>query len=176
MSNRTPVLRRPLLRKLPLRKPLLKRLLLAKPRLTALLVAFAAAMGMMVSSVAPAYASGTNCGPDAAGDATICMHIDGASNVVNDAIGQLQVTSSKGVGEWTQPGPWVLYSGHIQVVNPNGTTLCNSVTKTLAAGVALSCESPNPGATYTGAYCTILWVWSGSEYNQYGQECLNVFK
>jgi len=160
------------------RTQVLRGLLLAKPRVTALIVAFAAAMGMMVASVAPAYASGTNCGPDAAGDATICMHIDGASNVVDDAVGQLQVTSSMGVGEWTQGGngPFVVYTGHIQVVNPNGTTLCNSVSKTLNAGVGLSCESPYQGATYTGAYCTILWIWSGSEYNKYGQECLNVFK
>jgi hypothetical protein len=92
----------------------------------------------------------------------------------------LQVTGANGIGTWPSPASgntaWVYYTGHIQVVNPAGKTLCNSITITLKHGAATSCESPNQGASPTGAYCTILWIWTGSEYRNGGQECMNVTK
>ena len=85
--------------------------------------------------------------------------------------------SSNGIGEYDINDKWVYFPGHVQVVNPVGKTLCNSVTITLYSGAGTSCESPNQGATYTGNYCTILWVnKGGNEYYNYGEECLNVFK
>jgi hypothetical protein len=159
-----------------MRNPAWKKLFFARPRLTALVTAVAAATGFAITSVGTAYASGQNCAPDSAGQSSICMHIDGSSNVVADAIGSVKVTNGRGVGEWAGNGNWVTFNGHVQVVNPNGTTLCNSNTITLSYNAGTSCESSYQGATYTGAYCTILWVWTGSEYIKWGQECLNVFK
>lgn len=155
--------------------PVWRKSLRAKPRITAIMVAFAAVLGWSILSGGSAYASGTNCAAGYEGLSNICMHIDGSSNIVADAIGSAQVTSSNGIGEYSQNNQWVYYIGHVQVVNPVGTTLCNSNSVTLTYGAAMSCESPYQGATYTGNYCTILWVYNG-EYHNYGEECLNVFK
>lgn len=152
---------------------IMRKMFVAKPRLTAAAIAFTAAAGFAVASTGSAYATGQVCGNGTSGLSSICIHIDGGGNVVDDAIGSATVTSSNGIGEYAANGNWVTYSGHVQVINPKGTTLCNSVTKTLTHGTAMSCESPNQGATYTGEYCTILWVYNG-EYHNYGEECLNV--
>jgi hypothetical protein len=105
------------------------------------------------------------------------IYIDGSSNIVDAAVGSVSVTSSDGIGEYDIEGNWVYFPGHVQVVNPAGDTLCNSNMITLYSGVGTSCESPYQGATYTGNYCTILWVNKGGDsYYDYGKECLNVFK
>jgi hypothetical protein len=146
------------------------RKLHARPRITALVVAFAAALGLTVTSMGAAYASGSNCNYDASGVSRVCTHIDGYSNIVTDAIGSASIYSP-GIGN-----SFTYYSGHVQVINPNGTTLCNSNTVTLSPGAGMSCESPYQGATYTGDYCTILWVYYNGGYHNYGEDCFLVFK
>jgi len=44
-----------------------------------------------------AYASGTNCGPETDGLSEICMYIDGYSNVVVAAVGEVTITSPKDI-------------------------------------------------------------------------------
>ena len=34
------------------------------------------------------------------------------------------------------------------------------------------CETPYQGATYTGDYCTILWVNENGGYHAVGEDCL----
>lgn len=145
-----------------------------KRRIAATATAFSAALGFAVLSGGSAQATATTCG-QVSGVANLCNHIDGGSNVVDDAIGSVSVTAAKGIGEYAANGNWVTYLGHVQVVNPVGTTLCNSITITLSHGAGTSCESPNQGATYTGKYCAILWVYNG-EYHNYGEECVTVTK
>jgi hypothetical protein len=142
------------------------RKLLARPRIAALMVALAAALGLTITSAGAAYATGTTCNYDATEVIHLCMHVDGYSNVVNDAIGSVSINS---------PGLYnssSYYTGHVQVINPNGTTLCNSNTITLSPGAGTSCETPYQGATYTGNYCTVLWVYYNSAYHNYGEDCL----
>ena len=147
---------------------------LAKRRIAATATAFAAAMGFAVLSGGTADATASSCATISAGE-NICLHIDGSSNIVADAIGSVSVTAGNGIGEYALNGNWVYYLGHVQVVNSAGTTLCNSNTITLTHGAGTSCESPYQGATVTGNYCAILWVYNG-EYHNYGKACVNVIK
>lgn len=152
----------------------MSKMRLAKRRIAATATAFTAVLGFAVLSGGTAHATATNCG-SASGLANLCMHIDGSSNTVVDAIGQVSVTSSNGIGEYAANGNWVYFSGHIQVVNSHGDTLCNSNTITLTHGAGTSCESPYQGKTYTGNYCAIFWVYNG-EYHNYGEECVDVIQ
>lgn len=147
---------------------------LAKRRIAATATAFIAATGFAVLSGGTAQATAGSCVSVSAG-ANLCLHIDGGSNIVDDAIGSVSVTATKGIGEYSLQGNWVYYLGHVQVVNSVGKTLCNSNTITLTHGAATSCESPYQGATVTGKYCAIFWVYNG-EYHNYGEACVNVTK
>jgi hypothetical protein len=158
------------------RTPAWRKMLVAKPRIVAIGIALVAALSMAVFSGGTAYASGTNCASGTSGLSKVCIYIDGSSNVVAAAVGSVSVTSSKGIGEYTADGSWVYFDGHVQVVNPKGDTLCNSDTIVLYAGAGTSCESPDQGATYTGSYCTIFWVYKGGDYSAYGNVCRNVSK
>jgi hypothetical protein len=156
--------------------PAWRKRLFAKPRIAAIAVALLAIAATVSLSGGKAYASGTNCGSGTDGLSEICMYIDGYSNVVVAAVGEVTITGQKGIGEYDIDNQWINFPGHIQVVNPAGQTLCNSDTETLLDGTGLSCESAYQGATYTGNYCTILWAYlGGGEYDKYGEECLNVF-
>jgi hypothetical protein len=150
-------------------------MLLAKPRIAAIVMALAAALTMTIFSGGTAYASGTNCKAGTNGLSRVCMYIDGSGNVVSAAAASVEVTSSKGIGEYSEEGPWVYWQGHVQVVNPKGDTLCNSDSIVLEAGASTSCESPDQGATYTGNYCMVFWVYKGGDYSAYGNVCVNVF-
>ena len=63
-----------------------KKLLLGRPRVAALGMAFAAVVGMLVTSVGTAYDAGQACGGVDSNLANVRVHIDGGSNIVNDAI------------------------------------------------------------------------------------------
>jgi hypothetical protein len=156
------------------RTPAWRKMLLAKPRIVAIGIALVAALSTAVFTGGTAYASGTNCATGTNGLSKVCIYIDGSSNVVAAAVGSVSVTSSKGIGEYAEDGSWVYWDGHVQVVNPKGDTLCNSNTIVLYAGAGTSCESPDQGATYTGSYCTIFWVYRGGDYSVYGNVCRTV--
>ncbi|MEY9863052.1 hypothetical protein ABH935_008701 [Catenulispora sp. GAS73] len=146
------------------------RKLLARPRVAALGVALVAA-GLTVTSAGGASASASTCNYDASQVFHLCMHIDGSSNVVADGIGSVSVLSP---GFYDSSGNY--YTGHVQITNPNGTTLCNSITITLSPGAGTSCETPYQGATYTGFYCANLWVNENGGWHRIQQACVLVYK
>jgi hypothetical protein len=140
-------------------------------RLTAFLVALTVALGALIAG-GPAYASGENCTDN--GDAHICVNVNGAENIIHQIVGS--ATTDRAVDGGV--------SGHVQVVDPYGDSLCNSPEASLTTkGVTMSCLWHGYGETYaTGNYCTILWIYIyrgiffGWQYVQDGQpECLNVF-
>lgn len=141
-------------------------------RLAAFLAALAVALGAAVVAGGPAYASGENCTDN--GDAVLCINVNGASNNINWIIGSATTDRAFTQGD----------TGHVQVTDPNGNTLCNSKEAPLtSSGIYLSCVWNGGGHPYaTGNYCITMWLYSyrgaifGWGYNKDGlPECLNVF-
>ena len=139
-------------------------------RLAALGTAFAAAVGVAVAIGGPAYASGENCS-GSNGAANICITVNGASNVINSI--KAEATMNVPIVD----SNFNLESGHIQLTDPTGRTLCNSSTVGLSSGAYMTCSWNGGGVAHgTGQYCVTLWAYQNGEYSTYGQECLNVFK
>jgi hypothetical protein len=141
-------------------------------RLAAFLAALAVVLGATVVAGGPAYASGLNCTDN--GDAVICINVNGASNIINQIVGHATTDGSVDGG----------VTGHVQVVDPNGKSLCNSKEVPLtSSSIYVSCVWNGGGKAYpTGNYCTILWIYAyrgaflGWQYVHDGlPECLNVF-
>lgn len=137
----------------------------------------AAVLGVSFLAGGPAYASGQNCG--AAGsygsggtssDGKLCIDVLGSSNVITDIYTFAYVNGSASVFGW---------SGHVQVTNPTGRTLCNSTEYPLSSGgETLGCHWGGGNVAHaTGNYCMTLWIYNSplNEYFNDGTECLNVF-
>lgn len=141
-------------------------------RLAAFFAALAVALATAVIAGGPAYASGQNCNDN--GDEVLCISVTGASNRIDQIVGRATMDSAWGQGS----------TGHVQVTEPDGRTLCNSPEVALTGrGVTTSCPWNGGGAPHaTGNYCVTMWIYSyhgifvGWEYTKDGPpECLNVF-
>ncbi|WP_370355916.1 hypothetical protein [Catenulispora sp. EB89] len=139
-------------------------------RIAATATAVAAGLGMAIMVAGPASASATAC--DNPGSANVCMDIEGSSNLVTAAQGSAQIT--KTFTYYENGGFFGVYSGYVQVYNPNGAVLCSSRTTALNAGLVLDCDPGDLGYTLTGNYCTKLFVNSSTGFHDYREECVDV--
>jgi hypothetical protein len=124
-----------------------------------------AAAAAVVTFAAPsAFASGENCNDN--GSWNSCITVDGSGNFI-DYISAESVSDNAFNGAYDLPF-------HVQLVNPNGVTLCNSPTRTDTGTSLESCFWQPEKDELTGNYCLITWVYNG-EYHNVAEECLNVF-
>ncbi|MFJ8336709.1 hypothetical protein [Streptomyces sp. NPDC094437] len=148
-------------------------------RIAAFSTAVAAALSLAALSAGPAAASADLCSDN--GNAKVCTNVNGAGLVIHQIVGS--ATTDRAFNYSDAAGVVHTFSGHVEVVNPSGTELCNSSTKALSGkGVSLSCLWHGYGETYPkGDYCTILWAYEyrgileGWVYVKEATECVNIF-
>lgn len=131
--------------------------------LLAFSLAAAAAAALMVAAP-PAFASGQSCNDN--GNWTTCISVDGSGNFI-DYVSGYSVSDNQYNGAYNLPF-------HVQMVNPNGVTLCNSPTRTNTGESVENCFWQPEKDELTGNYCLITWVYNG-EYHNVGEECFNVW-
>jgi hypothetical protein len=132
-----------------------------------ILLAFslAAATTAAVIVTAPsALASGQSCNDN--GNWTTCISVDGSGNFI-DYVSGYSVSDNPYNGTYDLPF-------HVQMLNPNGVTLCNSPTRTNTGESEENCFWQPEKDELTGNYCLIIWVYNG-EYHNEGEACLNVW-
>jgi hypothetical protein len=132
---------------------------------SAVITASAALIGIAST---PAMASGQYCTTNVY---KICETVSGYSNHINQATATATVELAGDL------------DFHVQMINPQGSTLCNSNTVVNSAdGVTVSCPwTPNANEN-TGNYCAVVWeyvppsgAWGSSGYYENeGQSCLYV--
>jgi hypothetical protein len=121
--------------------------------------------GIIGLSSGPAYATGGSCAdPTFTYNITLCITVVGGG----DYIDYVTATMTS-----TNPPPYL--NGHLQITNPNGSTLCNSGTRYFGApGESETCTWSLHAETLTGNYCATAWFYDGS-YFEGGQACVNVW-
>jgi hypothetical protein len=120
----------------------------------------AVAAGAFVAGISPAAnaADGSGCGASPGNAYTVCISYSTGSG------GGITASSTSD------------YSGgidyHVQLVNPSGTTLCNSNTAVDNDGTTVSCTW-HASSFASGNYCAINWQYVDGEYQQYGKFCID---
>lgn len=116
-------------------------------------------------SSAPAHATGSSCA-----DTEFTYYIQLCITVVGggDYIDYVTATMTS-----DNPPPWL--DGHVEITNPNGSTLCNSNTRYFGApNESETCTWTLNAETLTGNYCAHAWFFDKSYFDG-GDACVNVF-
>jgi hypothetical protein len=133
--------------------------------LLALSTATVVASALVFAAPSAAYASGENCNDNGSWDT--CITVEGSGNYIDWVYGFSQSDSAFN-GTYDLPF-------HVQLINPDGKSLCNSATVTNTGTTSQSCFWESEAYQLTGNYCLLTWVYEDGVYHDVSEECLNVF-